>query len=132
MFNVPFRCFVSTYFSAIRFDVSFQHSFRRYVSMFRFQCTFSMFRFNSLFGVSYSFNVSFQCTFSCFVSMYLFGPQVIVTEEKDGKKVTKEKTVFDPFRLKMDLDTRGFSPYDNGGTMTQVFATGSISDAGLV
>lgn len=44
----------------------------------------------------------------------------MVTEEKDGKKVTKEKTVFDPHRLKMCLDTTNFSAYENGGMMNQV------------
>lgn len=44
----------------------------------------------------------------------------MVTEEKDGKKVTKEKTVFDPHRLKMCLDTTSFSAYENGGMMNQV------------
>ena len=43
-----------------------------------------------------------------------------VTEEKDGKKVTKEKSVFDPHRLKMCLDTTSFSAYENGGMMNQV------------
>lgn len=42
------------------------------------------------------------------------------TEEKDGKKVAKEKTVFDPHRLKMCLDTTGFSAYENGGMLNQV------------
>ncbi|CAM9195899.1 unnamed protein product [Laminaria digitata] len=46
--------------------------------------------------------------------------KVTVTEEKDGKKVTKEKTVFDPYRLKICFDTRKFSAYKNGGMMTQV------------
>eukprot|EP00752_Nemacystus_decipiens_P009825 g8767.t1 len=46
--------------------------------------------------------------------------KMMVTEEKDGKKVTKEKTVFDPYRLKMCLDTRSFSAYENGGMMNQV------------
>ncbi|CAM9851397.1 unnamed protein product, partial [Ectocarpus sp. 12 AP-2014] len=46
--------------------------------------------------------------------------KVTVTEEKDGKKETKEKTVFDPHRLKMCLDTTSFSAYENGGMMNQV------------
>ncbi|CAM9728043.1 unnamed protein product [Scytosiphon promiscuus] len=46
--------------------------------------------------------------------------KVTVTEHKDGKKVTKEKTVFDPFRLKICLDTRNYSAYENGGMMNQV------------
>lgn len=46
--------------------------------------------------------------------------QVTVTEEKDGKKVTKEKAVFDPHRLRMCLDTTNFSEYENGGMMNQV------------
>ncbi|CAM9644313.1 unnamed protein product, partial [Ectocarpus fasciculatus] len=46
--------------------------------------------------------------------------RVTVTEEKDGKKETKEKTVFDPHRLKMCLDTTSFSAYENGGMMNQV------------
>lgn len=43
-----------------------------------------------------------------------------MTEEKDGKKVSKEKEVFDPFRIKICLDTTAFRPYENGGMMTQV------------
>ena len=43
-----------------------------------------------------------------------------VTEEKDGKKVTKQKDVFDPHRLRMCLDTTKFSAYENGGMMNQV------------
>lgn len=43
-----------------------------------------------------------------------------VTEEKDGEKVTKEKDVFDPYRLRISLDTTGFAAYENGGTLTQV------------
>lgn len=41
--------------------------------------------------------------------------------EKDGKKTQVTKTVFDPYRLKLvGADTRGLSPYVNGGVMTQV------------
>lgn len=54
-------------------------------------------------------------------SLFRFGFQVTVTEEKDGEKLTKEKTVFDPYRLKICFDTRTFSAYKNGGIMTQVF-----------
>lgn len=43
-----------------------------------------------------------------------------VSEEKNGKKTAKQKDVFDPFRLKLCLDTRSFAAYENGGMMTQV------------
>lgn len=57
------------------------------------------------------------------VSYFLrFVFQVTVTEEKGGEKMTKEKTVFDPYRLKICFDTRKFSAYQNGGMMTQVIA----------
>lgn len=51
----------------------------------------------------------------------------MVTEEKDGKKVTKEKEVFDPYRLKISLDTTQFSPYENGGMVTQVNIDGGFT-----
>ena len=53
-------------------------------------------------------------------SLLRFVFQVTVSEEKDGEKVTKEKTVFDPYRLKIGFDTRKFSAYKNRGMMTQV------------
>ncbi|CAM9696526.1 unnamed protein product [Ascophyllum nodosum] len=46
--------------------------------------------------------------------------KVTVTEEKNGEKVKREKDVFDPFRLKIPVDTRAMSAYENGGMMTQV------------
>ncbi|CAM9463253.1 unnamed protein product, partial [Choristocarpus tenellus] len=46
--------------------------------------------------------------------------KVMVTKEVDGKKVSEEKMVFDPYRLKICADTRRFSEYLNGGMATQV------------
>ena len=53
--------------------------------------------------------------------------QVTVTEEKNGEKVKREKDVFDPFRLKIPVDTRAMSAYENGGMMTQVNKNGEFS-----
>jgi len=45
--------------------------------------------------------------------------KISVEVEKDGKKQWVEKTVYDPYRLIIG-DTTRFSPYQNGGILTQV------------
>jgi ubiquitin-activating enzyme E1 len=45
---------------------------------------------------------------------------VRVVKEENGKRVSKEKSVFDPYRLKIGVDTSGLTPYENGGVMTQL------------
>lgn len=49
-------------------------------------------------------------------------------EDKEGKKVPREKEVFDPYRLKMCLDTTVFEAYENGGMMTQVRGSPLVLD----